>query len=693
LRFLIPAAIACTLLPVAWAQYGQQGGKIVGTGQAAPAGEGWSVGLSADGSTAMVAGPTDGAGAWAFTRANGAWSQQGGRFPFTPFSSNTSVAVSADGNFAVVGCGWFTRANGIWSQLGLLFNPSGITGSCTSVSLSADGNTAIVAGFSGVAVLAHTNPFWSVQGTLLGTGAVGFPSQGFSVAISGDGNTAIVGDAADFTNTGAVWIFARANGVWSQQGNKLVGTGATGPALQGSAVALSADGNTAIVGGFYDNSNTGASWIFTRTNGVWTQQGGKLVGAGAIPGSPSPFGLYLGQGGAVAISGDGNTAVVGADNDNNLTGAAWIFTRANGVWSQSGGKLVGSGAVGQSLQGASVAISADGSTVMVGGKGDNNYVGAVWVYVTPAPPPMAPSSLGVAPPAGSGTTGTLAFTFADTGGWQDLSVVDVLIRDVLDGRQACYVAFVPSTASSGSVFLVDDTGDAGGPYSGMVLPGSGSVFNSQCSITGAGSSVVANGSNGLTLTLALTFAPGFAGNKVIYMAARDATANSGWQVRGTWNVPGAPATGPAVSGVSPTRGAGSQAYTFTFTDTNGWQDLSVVDVLINSAINGVKACYVAFVASGASSGTVYLVDDAGDSGGSFAGPYAAMLLPGSSTVNNRQCTINGSGSTVAASGNTLTLTLSILFSQTFAGDQVVYAAARSNTQNSGWQAVGTISVQ
>ena len=67
--------------------------------------------------------------------------------------------------------------------------------------------------------------------------------------------------------------------MWTQQGGKLVGTGAVGHAGQGISVALSADGNTAIVGGENDNSGTGAAWVYTRSNGVWTQQGGKLVGA------------------------------------------------------------------------------------------------------------------------------------------------------------------------------------------------------------------------------------------------------------------------------------------------------------------------------------------------------------------------------------------------------------------------------
>jgi hypothetical protein len=72
-------------------------------------------------------------------------------------------------------------------------------------------------------------------------------------------------------------------GVWTQQGPKLVGTGAAGNANQGWSVAISGDGNTAIVGGRSDNSNAGAAWVYTRSNGgIWTQQGSKLVGTGAV---------------------------------------------------------------------------------------------------------------------------------------------------------------------------------------------------------------------------------------------------------------------------------------------------------------------------------------------------------------------------------------------------------------------------
>src|ERR1035437_8182916 len=102
---------------------------------------------------------------------------------------------------------------------------------------------------------------------------------------------------------------------FSQQGPKLVGTDAVDPAYQGTSVSLSADGNTAIVGGYPDNSSAGAAWVWTRSGAVWIQQGTKLVGSGAV-------GTAY-QGCSVSLSADGNTAVVGAPKDNSYAGAAW----------------------------------------------------------------------------------------------------------------------------------------------------------------------------------------------------------------------------------------------------------------------------------------------------------------------------------------------------------------------------------
>jgi hypothetical protein len=302
----------------------------------------------------------------------------------------------------------------------------------------------------------------------------------------------------------------------------------------------------------------------------------------------------------------------------------------------------------------------------------------------------------VNPPVGSGSTQTFSFTFAQGGFFnifggglispRNFAVLDVLINSALDGRNACYIAFVPvynfSSSTGGSLFLVDNAGDAGGPFSGVTLPGAGIISNSQCSIDASGSSWANN-----TLTLAITFlGPGFAGNKVIYMAAQDTEENSSWQAMGTWTVPGASTSGPVVNGMTPARSTGfSQSYTFTFTDPAGWPDIGVANVLINYAVNGIGACYVAVVLASAGSGTVFLVDDAGDSGG----PFTAVTLPGTGKASNSQCAVWAQGSSVSASGNTLTVTLSLTFQSAFGGTKVVYGALRGGSGNSGWQAVGT----
>jgi hypothetical protein len=158
-----------------------------------------------------------------------------------------------------------------------------------------------------------------------------------------------------------------------QQGPKLKGSGYYNNAYQGFSVSISTDGNTAIIGGYYDNILTGAAWIFTRNNGAWTQQGGKLSGYDFSGGNTV-------MGTSVSISGDGNTAIIGGPGDNGNRGAAWIFLRRDTVWSQIGSKIIGSGFTGSSQQGTAVAISSDGNTVMVGGPQDNGYLGASWAF-------------------------------------------------------------------------------------------------------------------------------------------------------------------------------------------------------------------------------------------------------------------------------------------------------------------------
>jgi alpha-tubulin suppressor-like RCC1 family protein len=282
----------------------------------------------------------------------------------------------ADKALALAGSMLAPKLGATFVHQGSITTANGNTG--VSVALSADGKTALVGngiGMGGAAaaasVFTRSGGVWTPQGNRLA--GIGSQSalEGRTVALSAYGNTAILGGPQDSSSHGAAWVFTRSGDIWTQQGDKLVGDGAVGAALQGSAVALSADG-TALIGGFKDNNGAGAAWVFTRSSGLWTQQGIKLVGGGAVGNAE--------QGSAAALSADGNTALVGGYNDNNGAGAAWVFTRSGGAWSQQGIKLVGGGAVGNAAQGWAVALSADGNTALVGGYNDNNGAGAAWVF-------------------------------------------------------------------------------------------------------------------------------------------------------------------------------------------------------------------------------------------------------------------------------------------------------------------------
>ena len=406
----------------------QQGGKLTGAGEIASGRFGYSVALSADGNTALIGARyairnnNEAGGAWVFTRSGSTWSQQGGKLNGTGHAGETlfdhigegafgySVALSADGDTALIGAPddnggatneggvgavWvFARSGSTWSQQGEKLTGTGETEQGEfgkSVVLSADGDTALIGGSAdnggaGAAwVFARSGSSWTQQGEKLvgdctgscaneGTGETGEGKFATSVALAEDGDTAMIGGPADNSGAGAVWVFIRSAGAWSQQGQKLTGGGESGEGEFGYSVALSEDGDTALIGGPEDDTATGGVWAFTRSAGAWSQQGQKLTGGEE---GNSQFGVY------VALSADGNTALIGGPGDNYDAGAAWVFTRSGGVWSQQGPKLTGRGETREDGFGVSVALSADGNTALIGAPGDNGGLfgkGAAWVF-------------------------------------------------------------------------------------------------------------------------------------------------------------------------------------------------------------------------------------------------------------------------------------------------------------------------
>jgi hypothetical protein len=92
-----------------------------------------------------------------------------------------------------------------------------------------------------------------------------------------------VGGPLDNSETGAAWVYTRSNGVWNQHRSKLVGTGAVGLVRQGWSLGLSADGNTAIVGGPLDNGGPGAAWVFIKPTTEDCKNGGWLNFIPSLP--------------------------------------------------------------------------------------------------------------------------------------------------------------------------------------------------------------------------------------------------------------------------------------------------------------------------------------------------------------------------------------------------------------------------
>jgi FG-GAP repeat len=263
---------------------------------------------------------------------------------------------------------------------------SGLGGFGFTVAISADGKTAIVGapqdgGGRGAAwIFTREGATWTEQSEKLTDGEVtggSLPEAsafGASVAISADGDTAVVGGPGDGGGAGALWVFAREGATWTQRDEKLQGGEEEGAAELGRSVAVSDDGATVLAGGPSDAKGLGAAWVFTREGSAWAQQGAKLLGT-----REAGHGEF---GGSVALSGSGDTALIGARADHSFTnmGAAWTFSRTGSAWAQQGEKLTGAGETVGGEFASSVTLSDDGETALIGAVANEGGAGAAWAF-------------------------------------------------------------------------------------------------------------------------------------------------------------------------------------------------------------------------------------------------------------------------------------------------------------------------
>ena len=295
------------------------------------------------------------------------------------------IALSADGSTMVIGAPLESSA------------ATGVNGNELDES---------VPGAGAVYVFTRKGTLWVQQAYLKASNPGVIDEFGISVALSADGSTLAVGailedsastgingNDADETakDAGAVYVFTRKGTTWAQ--DAYVKASNTGPGDQfGQAVALSADGLTLAVsallessaatginGNDADNSaaNSGAVYVYTRTDSTWSQQA-------YVKASNTEKNDQFGQ--SLALSSDGATLAVGAlgedsaatgingndaDNTRSAAGAVYVYTRSGTTWSQDAYVKASNTAAGDNF-GQSVALSADGSTLVVGALGEDS---------------------------------------------------------------------------------------------------------------------------------------------------------------------------------------------------------------------------------------------------------------------------------------------------------------------------------
>ena len=210
-------------------------------------------------------------------------------------------------------------------------------------------------------VFKRTGQVWSQEAKLTASDASADAFFGTSVAISGD--TIVVGAHGKLSDRGAAYVFTRTGAAWTQQA-KLTATGGQPGDFFGTSVALS--GDTAVVGAHLVGNAVGASYVFTRTGTVWTQQA-KLTASDAADGDS--FGV------AVAVSGD--TVVAGASGVGSLVGAAYVFKRTGTAWTQEA-RLAATSPANSDQFGRAVALA--GAAAVIGASGTNGSRGAAYVF-------------------------------------------------------------------------------------------------------------------------------------------------------------------------------------------------------------------------------------------------------------------------------------------------------------------------
>lgn len=361
--------------------------------------QGYSVAISANGTTAVLGAPNyaNGKGALViFTRNNaGAWVQQGPVLvnPYSNPALGVSVAISADGNTVIGGghkmanatTGFFSirAATVLFTRTGTTWTAGADFGLSEAVALSGDGKVAILGTVEPDPYTAPHTILTMFVRDYVGTGYTAIPRNygvGFSNFISmafSSGRTLVIGQPLTHTTSdgrggsttqyGMTSVLPNVDDVGNNMGDfsSFRSSVYQGQGFEGSMVAISGDGKVIVSGGVATNPVT-----FRRSNNDifgWTQEPGVMLGA---------------AGGQVSLNVDGTVALVVKAN-----GAT--FYKWNGTsWGNPLDALPNTAGL------TAAALTPDATKALLGFAFDPNG-GAAQVFEnagTPTPPAVAPTS-------------------------------------------------------------------------------------------------------------------------------------------------------------------------------------------------------------------------------------------------------------------------------------------------------------
>ena len=293
--------------------------------------------------------------------------------------------LSADGSVALIGNkymvpkgqAYFYIKDGTTWELKQTF--TGKSADCyfgEAVALSADGSVALIGAGGSTSVMGQAYVYHKTGSGSWGNEIVIYDPDkqsdggfGAFVALSADGNTALITAIGIYENKNRIVYIFRKNEDDNWDLEAKIPDPSTNNSAYGAPISISSDGNIALIGDYSQDGLCGSVYVYIRSGSTWTLQQ-KLNDPDVTSGDC--FGISL------DLIGNGNTALIGAFGADSHKGAAYIYSKKGDTWELQQ-KINDPDLTNSFGFGCSVALSDDGNTALVGAIG-KYAVGKVYVY-------------------------------------------------------------------------------------------------------------------------------------------------------------------------------------------------------------------------------------------------------------------------------------------------------------------------